>query len=252
MTKCTGQHLVFTLEGPFASWGEIAVGVTRPSGNRPTRSALIGLIAACLGVKREDSDGLSRLSNLIFATRLDNAGTLLHDYHTVQAPSKKSGVRYRTRHDEITWNKTKSLNTILTSRAYRTDFAATVVACLSRNGATGEITLSDISDALREPVFAPYLGRKACILAQPMDPEIIVAADFREAANAYDKLRTSGGSARAEVEIGQGVSPEHWFWEEGYPSSIEHGQKNTRHDMRTSDKVRSFKPRVELEALIDK
>ena len=39
------ELLVFRLFGPLASWGEIAVGQVRPSAVRPTRSALLGLLA---------------------------------------------------------------------------------------------------------------------------------------------------------------------------------------------------------------
>ena len=50
------EHLLFQLYGPLASWGEIAVGEQRPSRDRPTKSAIMGLLAAALGVERDQED----------------------------------------------------------------------------------------------------------------------------------------------------------------------------------------------------
>jgi len=49
------DYLVFQLYGPLASWGDIAVGETRPSALTPSRSAILGLLAAALGLKRPDT-----------------------------------------------------------------------------------------------------------------------------------------------------------------------------------------------------
>ena len=49
------DYLVFRLYGPMCSWGDIAVGEVRPSTVHPSKSAILGLIAAALGVKRPDT-----------------------------------------------------------------------------------------------------------------------------------------------------------------------------------------------------
>src|SRR5256885_4103212 len=46
------DYLVFRLYGPMCSWGDIAVGEVRPSTVPPSKSAILGLIAAALGTKR--------------------------------------------------------------------------------------------------------------------------------------------------------------------------------------------------------
>lgn len=55
------QYLVFRLYGPMASWGEAAVGGDRPSGLAPSRSAVLGLLGAALGIKRDDASRLDAL-----------------------------------------------------------------------------------------------------------------------------------------------------------------------------------------------
>ena len=53
--------LVVVLAAPLASFGENAGNVRRGTADRPTRSALIGLAGAALGVERADSTGQQKL-----------------------------------------------------------------------------------------------------------------------------------------------------------------------------------------------
>ncbi len=50
------DFLVFRLYGPLASWGDIAVGEQRPTTPHPSKSAVLGLIAAALGVRRDEEE----------------------------------------------------------------------------------------------------------------------------------------------------------------------------------------------------
>ena len=50
------DFLVFQLQAPLAAWGDIAVGECRPTMAYPGQSALLGLLAAALGVRREDAE----------------------------------------------------------------------------------------------------------------------------------------------------------------------------------------------------
>jgi CRISPR system Cascade subunit CasD len=171
------EYLVFQLYGPMAAWGDIAVGEYRPSFAHPSKSAIIGLLAAALGIRRDEEDRQRALADACtFAVRVDTMGTLLRDYHTAQVPPEKKGVTYHTRYSELSW----ALNTILSSRDYRCDAAYTVAVGL-RNGS--DLTLQLLADKLRKPEFILYLGRKSCPLALPLDPKIIQAMDFKEALN---------------------------------------------------------------------
>jgi len=171
------EYLLFRLYGPLAAWGETAVGEMRPSAAWPGRSAIIGLLAAALGVRRDEEERLRSLaSSYGVAVCVENAGELLRDYHTTQVPPERRGVRHHTRRDELSAD---SLNTILSQRDYRSDALYTVTLWRRGDGTTE--TLQQLADALTKPVFALYLGRKSCPVALPLAPQLVRAESLRDA-----------------------------------------------------------------------
>ena len=69
------EFLLLTLYAPLASWGDIAVGEVRGSWDRPSRSAVLGLVAAALGVDRADQAAHDALDvGYGVAVRQDAAG----------------------------------------------------------------------------------------------------------------------------------------------------------------------------------
>ena len=50
------DYLLFRLYGAMAAWGDIAVGEQRPSTPHPSKSALLGLLAAALGIRRHEDE----------------------------------------------------------------------------------------------------------------------------------------------------------------------------------------------------
>ena len=178
------DYLVFQLYGPLASWGDIAVGDTRPSAMTPTKSAMLGLVAAALGLRRPDtarteteraeweSRHIALAKGYGMAVKMETLGLPLSDYHTVQVPSSGSGRNrkvFSTRRDELTHGNKFDLNTILSRREYRQD-AFYAVALWART--TAPHTLHELQHALLEPCFTLYLGRKSCPLALPLQPEV--------------------------------------------------------------------------------
>ncbi|MGY0462888.1 type I-E CRISPR-associated protein Cas5/CasD [Kitasatospora sp. cg17-2] len=76
------QHvLLIRLAGPLQSWGIKGRFAQRDTHTRPTKSAVIGLCAAALGLDREDP--LDELGSVLFGVRADRPGTPVRDYHTV-------------------------------------------------------------------------------------------------------------------------------------------------------------------------
>jgi len=68
-----GEFLILKLQGPMQAWGEHSFEGTRPSGNFPTRSALLGLIGACLGIRRNEFVRQRQLADSIqIAVRKDS------------------------------------------------------------------------------------------------------------------------------------------------------------------------------------
>ncbi len=176
------KYLLFRLYGPMASWGEIAVGESRHSAIYPGKSALLGLMAAALGIRRDEELRHTALaSGYRFAVKVISAGHPLRDYHTAQAPDSVGKFVYCTRRDELVVGKER-LGTILSSREYRCD-AFVLVAVVAEDGAP--YSLDEIREALMKPRYHLYLGRKSCPLAAPLNPLVRDAVGFGEALDKY-------------------------------------------------------------------
>ncbi|NJB67906.1 CRISPR system Cascade subunit CasD [Desulfobaculum xiamenense] len=168
------RHLVFTLHGPLQAWGTVAVGEVRPVSGHPTRSGILGLLAAALGVRRDETSRLGALhEGYGVAVRVDAPGVRMLDYHTVQTPGQKSKREFYCRRDELVQKLEpfEELNTILSTREYVAD--ACFTACVwAEEGAPWSV--EQMRDALMRPRFTPYLGRKSCVAA-PFVPQVIEA-----------------------------------------------------------------------------
>ncbi|MDP2211517.1 MAG: type I-E CRISPR-associated protein Cas5/CasD [Candidatus Aquicultor sp.] len=212
------DYLIFRLYGPLAAWGDIAVGEYRPSFAHPSKSAIIGLLAAALGIRRDEAERQKSLAEACsFAVRVDAMGTLLRDYHTSQVPSAKKGITHYTRRSELAVD---GLNTILSSRDYRCD-AAYTVAISMRKGAA--FTAQQLADALLKPIFTLYLGRKSCPLALPLQPRVVSAATLRDALATviFDDDELPGIIQGSHASI---------YWEEEQTSGFEREHVITRRD----------------------
>ncbi|CCG08638.1 type I-E CRISPR-associated protein Cas5/CasD [Pararhodospirillum photometricum] len=171
--------LTLTLYAPLAAFGAIAVGETRPSWPRPGRSAVLGVVAAALGLARDEEEALASLGrDLGLAVRDDAPGQPLSDYHTTQVPAQKRGRVHRTRQEELA---APDLNTILSQREYRTDALHSVALWRRPTADPAGPSLEAVAQALRRPGFAPYLGRRSCPFGLPLDPQLIEAATAAEA-----------------------------------------------------------------------
>jgi CRISPR system Cascade subunit CasD len=159
--------LTATLYAPLASFGGLAVGERRTSEIRPTRSAIIGLLGAALGLDRADEAAQAALAaGYGFATQTLAAGRPMTDYHTAQMPGRKGNKRFATRAAELAVPK-QDLNTVLTSRDYRVDAMFNLAIWVRENA---PYTLDDIAAAFRHPHYTLSLGRKSCPIGLPLAP----------------------------------------------------------------------------------
>jgi CRISPR system Cascade subunit CasD len=161
--------LLFDLAGALSSWGEIAVGERRGSWDRPSKTAVLGLVAGALGYTREqEAEHRALADGLGFGMLLRAAGWPSRDFHTVQVPPGKG--TYPTRRAELAAPK---LGTIVSWRDYRCESWATIAIWRYDDGGAPE--LGAIASALAAPHFVPYLGRKSCPLGAPLRARIIEA-----------------------------------------------------------------------------
>jgi CRISPR system Cascade subunit CasD len=232
------EYLLFRLYGPMCSWGDIAVGEIRPSFVHPSKSAVLGLVAGALGIRRDEDDKHCRFAETLgFAVLVERAGAPLSDYHTAQVPS--GDVRYCTRRDELSGDR-HDLNTILSTRYYRVDGLYTVILWERMQS---EWSLDVIAEALVEPVFAPYLGRKSCPVALPFEPQVVEAVSLTEA---LGKVRFLDCQQLGIKPLEQRML----FWDEFCQAGIEHEHIFERRDMPLSRVRWQFDVRKERHAAL--
>lgn len=170
------DYLVFRLYGAMASWGQPAVGGDRATGAKPTRSALLGLLGAALGIQRDDAERLTALQRSVsVAIKQYTPGSLLRDYHTAQVPGTKKNRVHLTRKRELA---EAGLHTVLSSRDYRCD-GLWVVALTATENAT--YALADLHNALASPVYVLSLGRKSCPLGAPLAARLVSCETLKAA-----------------------------------------------------------------------
>ncbi|MBD2783305.1 type I-E CRISPR-associated protein Cas5/CasD [Xenorhabdus sp. DI] len=185
------SYLVFRLYGALASWGVEAVGKNRPTSTYPTRSAILGLLGAALGIRRDDETQLAALQQSVkIAIKQVVSGLLLRDYHTAQVPSQEKKQTHQTRKSELS-DKAK-LNTVLSSRDYLADGVWVIAISLTEQAS---LTLPALRDALIKPVFTLSLGRKSCPPALPMSPKLAEYSSLKAALDTpFPSLPQSGKS----------------------------------------------------------
>lgn len=147
--------LFLRLEGPLQAWGDTSKFVMRRTMNAPTKSGVIGLLCAALGLTRSGArDRLNELAMLRMGVRVDRPGTRWWDYHTVGA-----GIGLTTAGGGI---KTGVRATLVTRREYLCD--ASFLVALQGDGKL----IDDLYSALSNPRWPVYLGRKCCPPSRPV------------------------------------------------------------------------------------
>lgn len=194
------RYLIVRLDGPMQAWGTHTFEDFRPSNLFPTRSGLLGLLGACLGIEREDRVGLEQLSSSVeFTVRVDRK-VLRTDTTT---PTLKSTIKFPDFHTVLNARKvdgTVNKNPVVSRREYLFD-AAFTVAIGERPKA--QVALGSIAEALLRPCFTPVLGRRSCPIARPLlDGEPVEASGAKAA---LAQALPVGGLIYAEGDI---VSPQ--------------------------------------------
>jgi CRISPR system Cascade subunit CasD len=158
--------LVLRLGGPLQSWGAATRYNTRGTLTHPTKSGVVGLCAAALGLPR--GADLSPLTALAFAVRVDRPGELLIDYHTMSAASHDPLNPRETRLPTADGKQLKPGESKVSRRQYLQDavFAAAFAATTHEQ----RDLLIRLEHALRHPRYPLFLGRRSC----PPDRPVLV------------------------------------------------------------------------------
>lgn len=144
--------LLLRLEGPMQSWGTTSRFDQRDTGKEPSKSGVIGLVAAAMGIDRENWVDLEPLARMSMYVRHDRPGIPMRDYQTAGCAD---GI--------ITAEGKNSKAGVVSSRFYLAD-AAFLVGLESEDASL----LQKVHDALRCPVWPLALGRKSYIPSEPV------------------------------------------------------------------------------------
>ncbi len=151
-------YLALLLDAPLQSWGYQSKFDRRTSFSQPTRSGILGLLCAALGIDRGDIARLAELAELkLTAYTLGYQGRLV-DFHTVGGGWDKK----RHRRNIVPKADGGVGATVVTRREYLQASRFGVVVCGSRD------QLALIGEALENPRWGVWLGRKSCIPAAPL------------------------------------------------------------------------------------
>lgn len=133
--------LLLRLRGALQSWGDSSRFSRRETRSEPTKSGVLGLLAAAEGRRR--SDPIEDLAGLTFGVRIDQRGQLVRDFQTARS---------------LDGRRTMPLS-------YRYYLADAVFLA----GVEGPPELiAGLAQAVQSPAFPLYLGRRSCPPTQPV------------------------------------------------------------------------------------
>ncbi len=168
------KTLIIHLNAPMQAWGIESRYERRLAGEAPSKSALCGMVCAAMGAAKESEQEAriirafsdADMTAIALHRPRKKASPLLCDFHTVLNTRSADG-------------KSKD-NAVLSRRYYHQDkhFA---VLLQSEDTAF----LDETRNALTNPIWGIWLGRKCCIPAAPLIREKLLAPD--EVAAALEK-----------------------------------------------------------------
>jgi CRISPR system Cascade subunit CasD len=153
--------LLLRLSGPVQSWGVQSRFSIRDTGLEPSKSGVVGLLCAALGRPRQEQ--VNDLAALTMGVRIDQDGRPMYDFHTAQNVLKAGGGIKDTE---------PSRRYFLADARFLVGFEGDDLALLHR-----------LHDALRDPVWPLYLGRKAFVPGEPvwLEDGLLPDTDLRTA-----------------------------------------------------------------------
>jgi CRISPR system Cascade subunit CasD len=137
--------LLLRLAGPMQSWGVTSRFSVRDTGLEPSKSGVVGLLAAALGRPRQAD--VVDLAALSMAVRIDREGRMACDYHTALDVRKADD---------------SGSGTVVSQRYYLAD--ADFLVALEGDTAL----LTSLHEALQRPVWQLFLGRKSFVPGLPV------------------------------------------------------------------------------------
>jgi CRISPR system Cascade subunit CasD len=147
--------LLLQLVGPMQSWGTASRFDQRDTGKEPSKSGVVGLVAAALGIDRENWADLKPITRMSMGVRHDRPGVPKKDYQTAGCAATDTIIR-------ADGSQAKG-GGVVSQRYYVADAAFLVgLECEDRS------LLRRIHAALRDPIWLLALGRKSYVPSEPV------------------------------------------------------------------------------------
>jgi len=195
------DFLIIILQGAMQAWGGHTYEDYRPSLIFPTRSAIVGLLGACVGIERADINALKALDKSFQLTVRANKRKIaqreksavkppismqkITDFHTVQHARKVDG---KPRPEAI-----------VSRREYLCDAEFTLALEFTEKA---DYDLERVKQAIQKPVYTPFLGRRSCPIQSPLF-EAVVSAE--NAQTALSQIAPYHGTLYSEHKLAGGT-----------------------------------------------
>jgi len=137
------------------SWGTTSRFEQRDTGKEPSKSGVVGLVAAALGIDRNEWANLEPITRLSMAVRHDRPGVPKRDYQTAGCASTDTIMRASGRPEKK--------GGVVSHRFYLADAAFLVVF-----EGPDRALLEGIHASLKNPVWPLALGRKSYVPSEPI------------------------------------------------------------------------------------
>lgn len=172
MSDPSTRAFAILLDGPMQSWGSSSRFTQRETEGFPTKSALIGLLAAAAGIDKHAPDEAEKLAPFsalrLTVYRLPRAaGRLvgrLSDFHTVGGGYDARASAFDKMSIPRKASGGASANAVITRRTYLNE--ARFIAAFEGDAET----ISTAIYHLGNPVWGVWFGRKNCLPAMPLSP----------------------------------------------------------------------------------
>ncbi len=176
--------LLLKLEGPMQSWGYRSRFDYRDTALEPTRSGVIGLVCAAMGIAC--GEDISQFDVIRMGVRVDREGRVERDYHTALDVIKADS---------------SGTDTVVSIRDYLSDASFTV----GLESGDQEL-LQKIAEKLLSPSWTLFLGRKAFPLAVP---PIIESSNPVKGGTLEEHLLQGKPGSRVALESTDGERTQH-------------------------------------------
>lgn len=140
------KTFVIKIESFFQTWSDSTKYKNMETRRFPTRSGITGILLACLGVQRKNSiNAIESINSLSMAVREDRRGQIFEDVQTAHPPFNRADGNIEKNNHNLTFRN------IIADASYHAAISGP------------EAIIDELIKAVKNPIFKPFLGKKAFV-----------------------------------------------------------------------------------------